>query len=301
MNLEEVAAELYGVPPGEFVTVRTERAQQAREDGDKALATAIGKLRRPTVAAWAVNLLARAAGEDVGALLEIGDALREAQRRLSGEQLRTLTTQRQQVVNALTRKAGELAAAHGQRLSESVLRDVGSTLQAALADPEVAEQVRAGTLTAAASYEGFGPAALLAVAGGGAGRSGGARTSNAADQQNRQSTADVRKADTTASKGKSPDAGAAARRELEELIAEVESARAEQASAAAEHDRAAADLAELDSRIAGLRDELARAEDRRRFSVAAERGAREVLRRADQHLEGLARRARKVRERLPAD
>ncbi|MFC9999294.1 hypothetical protein [Nocardia sp. NPDC127526] len=300
MNLEEVAAELYGVPPGEFVAVRTERAQQARDGGDKALATAIGTLRRPTVAAWAVNLLAREAGEDVGALLEVGDALREAQRRLSGEQLRTLTTQRQQVVNALTRKAGELAAAHGQRPSESVLRDVGSTLQAALADPEVAEQVRAGTLTAAASYEGFGPAALVAV---GTDRSSesDSRASKAADQQDRQVTAATRTAGKAPRTDKSPDAGAAVRRELGELIAEVESARAEQASAASEHDRAAADLAELDSRIAGLRDELARAEDQRRFSVAAERRARDVLRRADRHLEGLVRRAQQVRGRLPAD
>ncbi|WP_067539653.1 hypothetical protein [Nocardia crassostreae] len=303
MRLEDVADELYGVPPAEFVAVRGERVRQARDGGDKELAAAIGKLRRPTVAAWAVNLLAREAAEDVEALLSVGDTLREAQRRLSGEQLRALTTQRQQVVNALTRKAGELAAARGQRLSESVLRDVGGTLQAALADQAVAEEVRTGTLTAAASYEGFGPAALVAVAGGGTDGSGetDSGASEAADQR-RDATAEARRTAGSARAGQAaPDAEAAVRRDLEETLAEVESARAERASAAAEHDRAAADLAELESRIAWLREELDQAEERRRFSVAAERAARDVLRRADRHLAGIERRAEKVRERLSSD
>ncbi|MBF6236008.1 hypothetical protein IU474_02810 [Nocardia otitidiscaviarum] len=163
MTLEEVAGELYGLAPSEFVAARDERVRRAREAGDRALAGAIGKLRRPTVAAWAVNVLAREATDEVTALLALGDALREAQRKLSGEALRALTTQRQQVVNALTRKAGELAAAHDQKLSEATLREIGQTLHAALADPDVAAAVRTGTLTTATSYEGFGPATLSAV------------------------------------------------------------------------------------------------------------------------------------------
>ncbi|MBF6134028.1 hypothetical protein IU501_13590 [Nocardia otitidiscaviarum] len=163
MTLEEVAGELYGLAPSEFVAARDERVRRAREDGDRALAGAIGKLRRPTVAAWAVNVLAREATDEVTALLALGDALREAQRKLSGEALRALTTQRQQVVNALTRKAGELAAAHDQKLSEATLREIGQTLHAALADPDVAAAVRTGTLTTATSYEGFGPTTLSAV------------------------------------------------------------------------------------------------------------------------------------------
>ncbi|WP_372341586.1 hypothetical protein [Nocardia sp. CC216A] len=163
MTLEEVAGELYGLAPAEFVAARDERVRRAREDGDRALAGAIGTLRRPTVAAWAVNVLAREATDEVTALLALGDALREAQRKLSGEALRALTTQRQQVVSALTRKAGELAATHDQKLSEATLREIGRTLHAALADPDVAAAVRTGTLTTATSYEGFGPTTLSAV------------------------------------------------------------------------------------------------------------------------------------------
>ncbi|WP_067570348.1 hypothetical protein [Nocardia acidivorans] len=281
MTLDEVAGELYGLPPGEFVTARDERARVARDGGDKALATAIGKLRRPTVAAWAVNLLAREARADVLALLEVGDALREAQRRLSGEQLRTLSTQRQQVVNGLTRKAAGLAAEHGQRLSESVLRDVGNTLQAALADPEVGDQVRSGTLAAAATYAGFGPAALVSV------------PAAPAEKPAEQAAAPRKPARTT-----HPDPHAEARRELDEILAELESARAATASAQADHDRAAADLSRLESRITDLRAELTHAEEQRRFTAATERSAREALRRADQHLQALERRAEKARTRL---
>lgn len=159
MGLSEIAAELYGLDPGEFVAARKERAAQAKRAGDGDLAAAVAELRKPTVAAWTVNLLAREAPDEVDALLRLGEALREAQRELSGDDLRTLTRQRQQVVNALARRAGELAAEHDHPVGEPVLREVATTLTAALAEPDVADQVRDGTLAKAATYEGFGDAA----------------------------------------------------------------------------------------------------------------------------------------------
>ncbi len=59
MDLEEVADELYAVPPGEFIARRQERVQQARADGDRGLAQAIGALAKPATAAWVVNVLVR--------------------------------------------------------------------------------------------------------------------------------------------------------------------------------------------------------------------------------------------------
>jgi hypothetical protein len=106
MTLENVAAELYGLDPGEFVEARDIRARAAREAGDRALAGGIGGLRRPAVAAWAINLLVRDAPEEVAALLDLGAALDDAQRRLSGDQLRGLTAQLRRAVNALADRAG---------------------------------------------------------------------------------------------------------------------------------------------------------------------------------------------------
>src|SRR5690606_41247732 len=55
---EQVARELYVVPPRRFVERRDAAAARARAAGDPQLARAIARLRRPTVAAWLVNLLA---------------------------------------------------------------------------------------------------------------------------------------------------------------------------------------------------------------------------------------------------
>ncbi|MFF2549675.1 hypothetical protein ACFVUS_01695 [Nocardia sp. NPDC058058] len=320
MTLDEVAAELYGASPADFVTLRTERAGQARADGDRALATAIGKLRRPTVAAWAVNLLAREAADDIVALLDLGGALREAQRRLSAEQLRALSTQRQQVISALTRKAGDLAAAHGQRLTESVLRDIGGTLQAALADADIGDQVSSGTLTAAASYEGFGPAGLVAVPsaqetpkapespGGTApsARTGSSPRKRSGTQGNSTPNGSTtREGSPRTRSGRAARASDAdivardeARRELEESLANLESARAAVLSARSTHEAATVELAQLESRITELRDELAQAQQQRRFTVAAERSARESLRQAEQQLAAAERRATAARNEL---
>src|SRR2546430_16179668 len=58
---DEIVDRLYELPPEKFIAARDEAADAARRAGDRATATAIGKLRRPTVAAWLVNLLARRA------------------------------------------------------------------------------------------------------------------------------------------------------------------------------------------------------------------------------------------------
>ncbi|MFI1914181.1 hypothetical protein [Nocardia sp. NPDC020380] len=293
MTLEEVAAELYGLLPAQFVAARTERARAARDSGDKALATAIGALRRPTVAAWAVNLLSRSAAEDVDSLLGLGLALREAQRRLSADELRSLSTQRQQLINTLTRKAADLAAANGQSLTEATRREIGSTLQAALADLAVADQVHAGTLSAAATYEGFGPAALTAVPVTRLVNSG--ETGSVAVES---VTAPPSNTDKSDAEAPLPDPQEETRRELEDILSSIESARTTMTSTQSEHDTAATALAAAESRIDALRAELAHAQDQRRFAVATERSARDALRRARRTLDDLERRAERLRDGL---
>ncbi|WP_280269579.1 hypothetical protein [Nocardia wallacei] len=280
MTLEEVTDRLYALDPAEFVAARDEQVKAARASGDKQLATAIGKLRRPTVAAWAVNLLAREAPDEVGSLLELGAALQDAQRRLSGDQLRSLTTQRQQVVNALARKAGQLAADHERTLGEGVLREVGQTLHAALADPDVAEQVRTGTLTTAANYEGFGPEgpALAAVP-------------DAAPAAKKP--APERKS--------AEDRTEAARQELDDALEALESAREAKASAQSGLDDATTRLQEADDRITALRAELERAEEQRRFASASERSAQEALHKAERQLDRVDRWVEKARSRVPEE
>ncbi|HSK26566.1 MAG TPA: hypothetical protein VK894_06615 [Jiangellales bacterium] len=141
-----VADELYGLRPGDFVAARDARAKQARQDGDRELAEAVRGLRKPTTAAWLANLLVRTEREQVDALLELGTALRDAEERLSGEELRTLTTQRRAVVASLVRRARAAARAAGQPVGEGVGWDLEATLTVALTDDRAAAALRTGRL-----------------------------------------------------------------------------------------------------------------------------------------------------------
>ncbi len=157
--LDEVAEELYGVPPEEFVAARTAARDRAKGQ-DKELAKAVAALPKPTTAAWVCNLLVRRRPEEVSQLREVGEMLRQAQQALSGPELRQLGQQRNQVVAALARQARGLAHAEGHDVSSAVAEQVESTLRAAVVDPDAGEALAAGRLTTALTYSGLGPVDL---------------------------------------------------------------------------------------------------------------------------------------------
>jgi hypothetical protein len=151
--LAAVVARLYAAVPEEFVALRTEEVARARKARDTGLAGAVGKLRKPTLAAWLVNLVAHQRPDLVDELLDLAGELRSAQRDLRGAELRELSTRRRATVGALAREAARLA---GPGRGNLPLAEVEATFAAALADPEVASAVRAGRLTKALEYTGFG-------------------------------------------------------------------------------------------------------------------------------------------------
>jgi len=155
-DFEESADRLYGLPPTEFTAARDEQAQLARAAGDAALAQRLRALRKPTQSAWLVNLLWREKHDVVEQLLALGTDLRAAQEHLSGDALRELFAQRQRIIGALVQQARHLASRAGIRVPADTAREVEETLGAALADPDVAEDVRSGRLVKPASYAGFG-------------------------------------------------------------------------------------------------------------------------------------------------
>jgi hypothetical protein len=154
----EALDELYAEPPDGFVTARDAAAQAAREAGDPARAKAIAGLRKPTVAAWLVNRLALKRPDLVNGLAELSGSLRSAQRELRGEKLRELARQRRELVTALVDEARRLAVQADPALAKRQLplTEVEATLNAALADQAVAEQVQSGRLLKTTAYEGFG-------------------------------------------------------------------------------------------------------------------------------------------------
>jgi hypothetical protein len=158
-GLDEVADELYAARPDEFIPLRDEAVARAKEAGDRDLARAIGRLRRPTRAAWLSNLLARQRPDQLEGLLGLAAGLADAQRTLDGAQLRQLSSQRRKLVSAVAQEAARLARAQHEPVNESLMREMQDILDAALADPEIADEVRSGRLTRTVSYSGFGPAA----------------------------------------------------------------------------------------------------------------------------------------------
>ena len=165
MDLGTVAGELYGLPPGEFVSVRDLRASDAKRAGDLELAAAIKQLRRPTTGAWLANLLVRERRGEVTELLDLGKAMRRAQLDLAGSDLRRLSRQRRELVSALAAAARGIAAERGHQVNASSIQEVEDTLEAALADNEVGEALRSGCLTVALRYSGFGSIDLTGAVG----------------------------------------------------------------------------------------------------------------------------------------
>lgn len=150
--LRAAREELYARNPEDFTTRRGVLAGQARKNGDAEAARAITALRRPTKAAGILNQLARAQPDVAAGLAEIGAQLRQAQRSLDGARLRELTARRRQLIDSAARQAFA-----GQQVSAAaVQQEVTSTLEAALADPAVAEQFAAGVLVRGATWSGFG-------------------------------------------------------------------------------------------------------------------------------------------------
>jgi hypothetical protein len=163
VTLAEVADELYALPPAEFTAARDERARVAKAAGRREDAAAIKKLTRPTTSAWLVNQLSREAPDGLGRLVEVADALQEAQRTLAGDRLRELSAQRRQAVTELLPVAAAVADRAGQPASPGVLEEVRATLEAAVADNDAREAVRSGRLTRALAYAGLGEVDLTAA------------------------------------------------------------------------------------------------------------------------------------------
>jgi hypothetical protein len=157
VNVAETVERLYTAPPEQFIASRSDAVAQARAAGDRALAARIGQLRKPSVAAWMVNLLAHRRPDLIDDLLALGTELRVAQRELRGAELRELSGRRRDSIAALAREARALALAAGRSAGEKLpLVDVEKTLAAALSDEAVAAEVRAGQLVRSLDYAGFG-------------------------------------------------------------------------------------------------------------------------------------------------
>ncbi|WP_115788971.1 hypothetical protein [Arthrobacter silvisoli] len=283
MELSTVAVELYSLLPSEFVAARGARVKEAKGSGDAGLAALIGRLPKPSAAAWAVNMLARSGAAELEELLRLGAALRNAQTDLDPARLRELGQQRPHLLAAAVGKADEIAAGLGVRLGSTATSEVTGTLRAALGDMDAAAAVRSGLLVRALSGDGVDAVDLsgaVAVEGGAVPAAPAAprlKTGVKADDGDAGARESLR--------AKAEDAERAAGQ------AEADLAEAELALAEATHRRRElqAALKETRERLASLEEALATAEqDARRASRTAE--SAEKLAAQKRRIAGQARR-----------
>lgn len=158
-DLDAAIDGLYGVPQNEFVKRRDELARSLRRDGEGEAADAVKSLRKPTVAAWAVNQLARREKMRLRGLFTAGERLREAHGEVLGggspEALERARDDERRAIEELVGAARGLLEEARHPPTESVADRIRETLHAAVVDEEVGERVRAGRLEKEEQATGF--------------------------------------------------------------------------------------------------------------------------------------------------
>jgi hypothetical protein len=281
------ADELYGLPDDEFTAARDALAKRLRGEKRRDEADEVKALRRPSVAAAAINRAVREHGADE--LLAAGDALREAHEALlsgkgDAKAVREATAREREAVREFT------LLALGDGASASTEEKVRATLHAASVDDDVRDLLVAGRLERDAEA-GADPMAMLsssAKAGGtkpraaagaksGAAKSGGSGATKSGGSAARAGGSDGKKSSRAGATKSGPSE--AERRRIK---------AAERAQEAA--DRAVTAQAEAEAAAERARSTLDEAE-------AAARKARAVV----EDLEGHERAARRALKEAEAE
>ncbi len=157
----ESPEDLYGLPLEQFIPQRAALAKALRSEKRRDEAKEVAALRKPSVAAWAVNQLVRTQGQELKGLFQAGDDLVAAQTaaaegRRAGDAMRDASRRQREAVTTLLQAAEGLLSSEGQPLSQTTLERVGDTLRAAAIDEEARQQVQAACLTHELRFVGLG-------------------------------------------------------------------------------------------------------------------------------------------------
>jgi hypothetical protein len=146
MDLDEAFDRLYAAPLEEFTATRNALAKELGAEGAR-----IKALKKPNLAAWALNQLARRYPDELEELFSVTERVRHAQRRvLSGGKatpLREATDERARLVKKLTNLAASILTESGHAAAQSTLSAITSSLIAIAAGEEGAELLKKGRLT----------------------------------------------------------------------------------------------------------------------------------------------------------
>jgi hypothetical protein len=272
-TLDEIGDEIYQLPPAQFVAARNAHAAALKKAGDKDLAAQVTALRRPTTLGWLVNLVALRRPELVESWFAFGEELRQAQTGLVGGEVRRLANERRALLGEVLHQVTALATEAGHT-GPVPTNEVSTTFTSALADPEIAAQVRAGRLLGAATYAGFGQ--LPEETWGEAPVQPERRPAVTAPERQPDEPEPEPDAEVEAE----PDAEVeAARTAFAEAQEELERARAEEAESKQSLDELNEELTELEARVRDAQRRRGEATTTRQNVERAVAAAREALRR----------------------
>jgi hypothetical protein len=265
---EPESAALYGLPLGEFTKARNELAGKVRAEGDRERADEIAALPKPSLVAWALNMLPRLRGDELGQLLQAGEGAEGAQARALGgsgdaEQLREAVGGLRRSARQLASEAGEILVKDGHAAREETLLRVASALEAAAVTAAGREALAGGTFAEEPQSAGFELFAGLST--GGAAR---------APKSGRKAAS---KPSASARGRERSDARQQARRAVDEARMELEQRRRArvEAESAARADERAAQAREREA--ADARTLARRSEERAALAREAELAAKERL------------------------
>src|SRR3954468_19117881 len=160
---EAAIDQLYALPLDEFTAARDELARRLRREGDGDAGAEIKRLRKPSVAAWALNRVRRENRGESDKLIEAGRRLREEQERLLAgegrERFQRAVADERRLVGELARQAEHELTAASRPVSGAVKEKVRATLHAVATDPEAREEFTAGRLVRDHEATGLGPPA----------------------------------------------------------------------------------------------------------------------------------------------
>jgi hypothetical protein len=263
VTAEDDIDQLYGVRPEDFTPLRTKLVAAAKKRGDADEAKQIAGARRPTTAAWVVNKLVRSDDSARVRLADLSERLRAAHASMDGARIRELSAAQRKLIDELVRAGFE---ATGLADPSAALRDdVIGTLQAAIADPEIA--ARMGSLTKAEQWSGFGDF--------------GASSAVVTDPRPDVPSPKAREPEPGVRSGPTEAEVKAARKRQAAAAADVEAARAARAEAVEAVDDQKAKLKSARRRYEKLLESLHAAERELNAADAEHAGAEQVVQQAD--------------------
>lgn len=275
-DLERALDALYAGHPEGFIAARDRLAGELRAAGRRDEAREVARLRRPTLAAWALDHLALRAPDGIDALVAAGKRLRRVHEEVvSGGDPRVLqreAEERRALMASLADEALDVLRTRGGGAPDAHREEIEATLEAVSSDAGVAALVRRGRLTTAAPRP-AGFAGLLDLPPPAGSAQEAPTSSPAAEEQDEpRDEAELARASEEA-------------RRLEQRAAEAaaDADRAQSAAdqAVAEVERLEGELAEARARAASAKEEAKQARARRDEARRAAGAAAGRVRRPD--------------------